>query len=65
MVIVIILMSKVGFEDEGLVKLIVGVVNHGSMSPLMSLAQLTIEAAIYFCRQQLRRESQLFEQGSL
>jgi hypothetical protein len=59
-VLVRILMSKSGFEDEVLIKLIVGVVTkHVTIiSPLMSLDLLTIEEAIDFCRQQLRRESQ-------
>jgi hypothetical protein len=47
MVLVRILMSKSGFEDEVLIKLIVGaVVKHVAASPLMSLDLLTIEAAI-------------------
>jgi hypothetical protein len=58
MVLVRILMSKSGFKDEVLIKLIVGVVKHVTIDPLMSLDLLTIEAAIDFCRQQLRRESQ-------
>jgi hypothetical protein len=64
MVLVIILtMSKSGFEDEVLIKSIlnsffVGVVKHVTMSPLMSLDLSPIEAAIDFCRKQLRRESQ-------
>jgi hypothetical protein len=57
MVLVRILMSKSGFEDEVLIKLIVGVVvKHVTIDELGPL--LTIEAAIDFCRQQLRRESQ-------
>jgi hypothetical protein len=54
-------MSKFGFKDEVLIKLIVGAVKHVTMSPLTSMNDLdllTIEAAIDFCRQQLRRESQ-------
>jgi hypothetical protein len=57
-VLVKILMSKSGFEDEVLIKLIVGVGGEACASPLMSLNLLTIEATIDFCRQQLRRESQ-------
>jgi hypothetical protein len=62
MVIVRILMSKFGFKDEVLIKLIVGVVKHVTIDELGAwrTCALTIEAAIDFCRQQLhvRRESQ-------
>jgi hypothetical protein len=64
-VLVRILMLKSGFEDEVLIKLIVGVAScEACRSPLadelMSLDLLTIEAGamIDFCREQLRRESQ-------
>jgi hypothetical protein len=57
-IILILIMSKFGFKDEVLIKLIFGVVKHVTMSPLLSLDRLTIEAAIDFYRHQLRRESQ-------
>jgi hypothetical protein len=59
-VLVRILMSKSGFEDEVLlIKLIVGVVKHLTIDELGPVDYRDIEAApIDFCRQQLRRESQ-------
>jgi hypothetical protein len=52
-------MSKSRFEDEVLIKLIVGVVKHVTIDELgATWWLLTIETAIDFCRQQLRRESQ-------
>jgi hypothetical protein len=54
MVLVRILMSKSGFEDEVLIKLIVGVVKHVTINELSPFDYRDSNR----CRQQLRRESQ-------
>jgi hypothetical protein len=56
MVLVRILMSKSGFEDNNkvLIKLIVGVVKHVTIDELGPVDYRGSNAAIDFCRQQLR-----------
>jgi hypothetical protein len=56
MVLVRILMSKSGFEDEFLIKLIVGVVQHVTIDKLGPVVYRGRNRFLY--RQQLRRESQ-------
>jgi hypothetical protein len=54
-VLVRMLMLKSGFEDEGLIKLIVGVVKHVTID---ELGPVDYRCSNRFCGHQLRRESQ-------